>query len=228
MPLRPSSVGPSRSRPSDRPRGEGPSRRPAPNVVGARVAALGVLAAVSIAALPSAAGALAPLPAPDGKPPHVLTLNADGFLTRLGPVRVGTRASSLARAYAVFGRPTTDRGTGTLRRVRWSTAGISVVGLTLGGCRNPDRCRTNELRIQTARVTGPRWQTATGLRVGDPAARIDELYPQASAPADGTGNVVVADAYSAIGDGGDIPILTARVRDDVVTGFDVWIGDAGD
>lgn len=114
-----------------------------------------------------------------------------------------------------------------MRRVRWQTAGVSIVAATFGGCRRRT-CTTSELRIQSARVTGPRWQTAAGLRVGEPAARIAEVYDDVRVPSDGIGNVVLQDAFSPIGDGGDIPIVTARVRGGVVTGLDVWVGGAGE
>jgi hypothetical protein len=149
-------------------------------------------------------------------------------VSKLGPVRVNTRTSNLSNAYRSFGRPTSATGKGTVRRVRWETAGVSIVATTFGGCRRRTRCRTDELLVQTARVTGPRWQTMAGLRVGDPGARIAELYPKHDAPADGDGNVVLTTAYSEIGDPGEIPIVTARVRGGVVAGFDVWVGAAGD
>jgi hypothetical protein len=142
-------------------------------------------------------------------------------------VRVNTRTSNLSNAYRAFGRPSSSSGRANVRRVRWKAAGVSIVGVTFGGCRRRT-CRTNELLVQSARVTGLRWQTAAGLKVGDPATRIPELYPRKTAPSDGSGNVVLTTAYSQIGDPGDIPIVTARVRGAVVTGFDVWVGAAGD
>ncbi|MEV4419493.1 hypothetical protein AB0L40_05880 [Patulibacter sp. NPDC049589] len=185
--------------------------------------AAGLAASIAAVAGPSAAQAQAPAP----KSPHVLTTTSEGFLSRLGPVRVNTRTSTLSAAYRAFGRPTTSRGKGTLRRVRWKAAGVSIVAATFGGCRRK-ACRTSELRIQSARVTGPRWQTAAGLRVGEPMARIAELYVDATPPADGSGDVVLQDAFSYVGEGGDIPIVTARVRGGVVSGFDVWVGAAGE
>lgn len=66
-----------------------------------------------------------------------------------------------------------------------------------------------------------------GLKVGDPAARVTELYPDATLPGDGSGDITVVGASSAVGDGGDISIIEARVRGSVVTGFNVYVGDAG-
>lgn len=199
---------------------------PTPSIVlaprGRGLAVAAALAGLGVAA-PSAAAQAAPAP----KPPHVVRTSSDGFVTKLGPVRVATRTASLSGAYRAFGRPTSASGKGNVRRVRWKAAGVSIVAATFGGCRRRT-CATRELKIQSARVTGPRWQTAAGLRVGEPAARIPELYDDARVPADGTGTVVLQDAYSPIGDGGDIPIVTARVRGGVVIGFDVWVGGAGE
>lgn len=192
-------------------------RAPGRHTVAALALALGLLVA-------PAASAQAP-PAP--KPPHVLQTGTDDYLTHLGPVRVNTRTSRLSGAYRAFGRPSSASGKANVRRVRWKAAGVSILGVTFGGCRRKT-CRTSELLIQSARVTGPRWQTEAGLRVGDPAARIAELYPEKTAPSDGSGDVVLQDAFSQIGEPGDIPIVTALVRGNVVAGFDVWVGNAGD
>jgi hypothetical protein len=182
---------------------------------------LGALAAAPIAftATP-AADAQAP------KPPHVVRTNADGWVSRLGPVGVDGRRPSLPNAYRAFGRPTSATGSGNLRRVRWKDAGVSIVATTFGGCRRRT-CATNELHVQSARVSGPRWQTAAGLRVGDPMARIGELYPT-DPPADGSANVVVQDVPNPFGDGGDLAIVTAEVRGGVVKAFRVWVGGAGE
>lgn len=197
-----------------------------PSLPGVLVVSTAVVAAAALATGPGSAPAAAQA-APPPKPPHVVRTNADGFVTRLGPVRVATRTSNLSGAYRAFGRPTSASGRGNVRRVRWKAAGVSIVAATFGGCRR-STCATRELRIQSARVTGPRWQTAAGLRVGEPATRIAALYDGAEGPEDGSGTVVLQDAYSPIGDGGEIPIVTARVRGGVVTGFDVWVGGAGE
>jgi len=187
------------------------------------------LAAVATALAGTTATAQAQTPpALAPKPPHVLETDGEGYVSKLGPVRVNTRTSNLSNAYRAFGRPSSSSGKANVRRVRWKDAGVSIVGVTFGGCRRPKRCRTDELLVQSARVTGPRWQTAAGLKVGDPATRVPELYRRKKAPSDGSGNVVLTTAFSQIGDPGDIPIVTARVRGGVVTGFDVWVGAAGD
>jgi hypothetical protein len=202
-----------------RPAGSGPSGRrrvvPAAASVGVATLAVGVAA-------PSAQGQ-----APTPKPPHVIR-TTDDHVSKLGPVRVNTRTSNLSNAYRSFGRPSSVTGKGTTRRVRWNAAGVSIVAATFGGCRRRTRCRTDELLVQAARVTGPRWQTMAGLRIGDPGIRISELYPQRDAPADGDGDVVLTTAYTEIGDPREIPIVTAQVRGGVIAGFVVWIGAAGD
>jgi hypothetical protein len=182
---------------------------------------IGALAAVAIPLT-----AAPPVHAQAPKPPHVLRTNADGWVSRLGPVRVDGRRPSLPNAYRAFGRPTSATGSGNLRRVRWKAAGVSIVATTFGLCRRRT-CATSELHVQSARVSGPRWQTAAGLRVGDPMARIGELY-SADPPADGSANVVVQDVPNPFGDGGDLAIVTAEVRGGVVRALRVWVGGAGE
>lgn len=195
--------------------------RPRTTAVGLLVAALGAAAAVTGA--PAATAQTAPAP----QPPHVIRLNDEGFVTRLGPVRVVARRPTLPNAYRAFGRPSSERGKRTVRYVGWRAAGVSITGVTLGGCRRT-RCRTDELFVQSALVTGPRWQTAEGLRVGDPTSRVAELYDVDVPAGDDSRDVVVADAYYPVGGDGDIPTVTARIRDGFVKGFDVWVGGAGD
>jgi hypothetical protein len=179
-------------------------------------------AAAAVGGAPAATAQTAPAP----KPPQVIRVTDEGFVSRLGPVRVVGRRPSLPNAYRAFGRPSSERGKRNVRYVGWRAAGVSITGATFGLCRR-SRCRTDELYVQSARVTGPRWQTAEGLRVGDPAARLTELY-DLDVPGDGSGEVVVADAYYPVGGDGDIPTVTARIRDGVVKGFDVWVGGAGE
>lgn len=193
-----------------------------------RTAALAVLvtafgAVATVASAPTATAQTAPA----AKSPHVIRLNDEGFVTRLGPVRVVGGRPTLPNAYRAFGRPSSERGKRTVRYVEWRAAGVSITGATLGGCRRT-RCRTDELQVQSARVTGPRWQTAEGLRVGDPTARVAELYDVDVPAGDDSRDVVVADAYYPVGGDGDLPTVTARIRDGIVKGFDVWVGGAGD
>lgn len=192
------------------------SRRPGLVAVAALGLALGGIAASSVNAQ-----------TPAEKPPHVLKASKDGFITGLGPVRVNARNATLANAYRVFGRPSSSSGRGTIRRVSWKKAGVSIVAATLGGCRRK-ACRTDELYVATARVSGPRWQTAAGLKVGDPASRIAELYPDAEPPSDGSGGIAVQEAYFPYGDGGYAPTITAKVRAGVVSGFVVNVGAQGE
>jgi hypothetical protein len=202
----------------DRARSSSRSRRP---VAVAAVASAAVLGGV-VTALPAEARASAE------QSPHVLRTSKEGFVTHLGPVRVNARNATLANAYRAFGRPSSSSGRGTVRRVRWKAAGVSIVATTLGGCRRRTRCRTDELYVGTARVSGPRWQTSAGLKVGDPVARITELYPDAEPPTDGSGGLVVQEAYYPYGDGGYAPTITAKVRAGVVSGFAVVVGAQGE
>lgn len=200
-----------------------PVRRGRTRATATVTVAVALTAAIGVAASP--ADAQAP---PPPKAPHVLQTDAEGYISHLGPVRVNTRTSNLSNAYRAFGRPSTSATRDNVRRVRWKAAGVSILAVTFGACRRPRACSTKELLVQSARVTGPRWQTVAGLKVGDAATRIPELYPKKKAPADGSGNVVLTTAFTQIGDPRNIPIVTARVRGGTVSGFDVWVGAAGD
>jgi hypothetical protein len=59
--------------------------------------------------------------------------------------------------------------------------GLTILLVTFGGmpegetgCTRPDL-----IRISSIHITGERWYTAAGLKVGQPGARIARLYPRA-------------------------------------------------
>lgn len=83
----------------------------------------------------------------------------------------------LAGAVAAFGQP------GSLRRgprencaARWPSLGLRIGFYNLGGA-NP--CRPETGFFGSALVTGRRWRTANGLRIGDRAITILIRHPKA-------------------------------------------------
>ena len=63
----------------------------------------------------------------------------------------------------------------------WRPLGLIILLVTFGGlpegetgCTRPDL-----IRISTIHITGSRWYTASGLKVGHSGARIRQLYPRA-------------------------------------------------
>jgi hypothetical protein len=95
-------------------------------------------------------------------------VHGDAYIGAFPVRRDGTRVG-LVRA---FGRPTTLRHTVTGCRARWPQLGMRVDLYNLG---RGDRCKF----FRKAVLTGRRWQTAKGLRIGDSLARARELFPRA-------------------------------------------------
>jgi hypothetical protein len=110
------------------------------------------------------------------------TIRASATFQRLGEWRID-RAPTLPGAVDALGSPTTCR---TIRfanhgRAVWGSLGVSVDLLTYGGL-PPGRnaCTApSVMRVNWVRVTGRRWITARGLRVGDPVSKLRARYPHA-------------------------------------------------
>jgi hypothetical protein len=82
---------------------------------------------------------------------------------------------NLGAALEAFGTPSARRELAGYQRfcvVRWDKIGLEMRFFARGCAR--------EAAFVGARATGPRWQTIRRLRVGDPAARVRALYPDAS------------------------------------------------
>jgi hypothetical protein len=174
-----------------------------------------LLLVLAAAAAPgSAAPARAPAQATD------LVVKVAG--TRVSLAGVGGR-EPLGDFVARFGAPTVRRRVEQVAcDVRWSPIGLRVLFANLGGL---DPCSDEGGHAQRAVVTGARWRTARGLRIGDSLARLRERYPGAVLR-----NRVwwLARAFSPIGTGGDYPVLAAVVRSGEVRALRLSIGAAGD
>ncbi len=73
----------------------------------------------------------------------------------------------------------------------WRTPGFRVRLTSLGGTPPPRFCTDPKVFIDSIVVTGKRWHTATGLRVGDTLAKFHRLYPRAHRHPNGWGLVEV-------------------------------------
>lgn len=90
------------------------------------------------------------------------------FATKTGP--------QLKNAEAAFGTPSSIRKLDeTDCRVVWRNRGLTMALLDLDQTGDP--CDKGGFVVGT--MTGRAWHTATGLKVGDPLARLRRLYPSA-------------------------------------------------
>jgi hypothetical protein len=109
-------------------------------------------------------------------------IRASATFQRLGDWRID-RAPTLRGAANALGDPSSclrirDRTHG---RAVWNSLGVAVDLVTFGGLpRGEDVCTAPALApVNWVRVTGSRWLTARGLRVGDTIAELRRLYPHA-------------------------------------------------
>jgi hypothetical protein len=108
--------------------------------------------------------------------------------TAVGPDAFGRMPNpgSLQQAIGVFGHPTTafTDSSGVDCNVRWDDLGIRALfqdfAVPAGG-----QCRPqSDFNLSQVTLTGPRWITAAGLRLGDSVAALRRAYPTAPSPAD--------------------------------------------
>jgi hypothetical protein len=127
-------------------------------------------------------------------------------------VKANGRLSGAIRA---LGQPSsrTYLWSGEGCRVRWSSRGVNMTFNNLGRA-DPRSGRYGH--FMDAVMTGPRWQTSKGLRIGSPRARLRRLYPRAQLRG---GWWWLVTRQSLYGSGGTYPGLAAQVRNGRVTQF---------
>ena len=162
-----------------------------------------------------------------------------GGVRSIGGFRVAPRgrnyAPRLRRARRAFGRPSSvRRGRGwsnSTCRVHWRRLGLRLVFANFGG-RNP--CRHG--LAQYGNVTGKgatSWTAvvggSAGVTVGTDEAYLADALIGDPDPYPGARAWILAEVYVPYGDSGFIPAVRALVnRSGRVSGFDFWIGGAGD
>lgn len=139
-----------------------------------------------------------------------------------GPVRVisGDRSAGglvIARttppqAIAKLGKPGVQRPEPPYSCVlSWKAIGLTLNFIDLNG---KHACKTGALIVATI-TNRPHWQTARGLHVGDPAARVRALYPVAGLHTPGGGQsgywLITRHACKEVG-GQAFPGLLARLK----------------
>lgn len=173
----------------------------------ARRSSIRVAFAAGAAALTTAAATAAP-------PVHVVQGDRS-----MGGVRLGrTTAPAAAILFA-------DDGARRIRRrpnsclVTWPRIGLTIDFGTIGT--DPTNPCTGGTAFAVTITSRAAWRTAVGLAVGDPATRLQRLYPRASRRQDASGPwrgywLVTRRLCPTVG-GGTYPALLARTRDGRVT-----------
>jgi hypothetical protein len=169
---------------------------------------LPVLATLAFAALAPAAGATT----------YRITVDRNGFVNRLGPLRPHSHPYP-RDARAAFGTPSSQQAPRGECRLRWSRLKLSAAFTSFGGI--SDFCRDGLL--QTAVVRSQVWRTWEGLRVGMRSSRVRELHHSARFK---RGKWVLA-SQTLFGSEPS-PTVSALVHGGRVSGLSLWIGSAGD
>jgi opacity protein-like surface antigen len=121
-------------------------------------------------------------------------------VSELGAVRANGSHGTLRNAIKAWGKPSTrSSGGGGFCDVSWSTVGVRAV--FKAGCGYSSR-------IQWARLRSKRWTTERGLHVGDPTAKLKQVYPDAKFT---VGTFWLYQAYDAFVQG-PAPIVTAQMK----------------
>ena len=168
-------------------------------MTGPRLLLLAALVALALA-LPSSASAADLVVKVRSK--HVSALGGFGTNGSHGTLRNAVRA---------WGRPSTRKSAGGgFCHVNWSSVGVKAVFVS--GCGDSSR-------IQRATLHGTRWTTERGLRVGDPTARLKQLYPGAEFT---VSNFWLYTAYDSFVQG-QAPIVAAQMKGGAVNLIQVQV-----
>lgn len=125
------------------------------------------------------------------------------------------RDGTIGAAVELLGLPTARIPGGVNQcDLTWPSRGITM-NTVFPGAGNPCGAKGNHL---STTVTDKRWTTDAGLKIGDPAARIRELYPNAGSPSsDGVVEIFTRD-FSGL----PLPSLTATVAKGRVTALTLY------
>lgn len=125
------------------------------------------------------------------------------------------RDGTIGDAVELLGLPTARLPGGVNQcELRWPSRGITM-DTVFPGAANPCGPAGNHL---STTVTDKRWTTDAGLKIGDPAARIRELYPEAGKPSsDG-----IVELFTRDFSGLPLPSLTATVAKNRVVALTLY------
>lgn len=123
------------------------------------------------------------------------------------------RDGTTQAAIELLGAPTARIAGFNQCTLEWPARGIKMESSLTAA--NP--CGPKGKHLSTT-VTDKRWETDAGLKVGDPAARIQELYPDAGVPtSDG-----IVELFTRDFSGLPLPSLTATVANGRITAFTLY------
>jgi hypothetical protein len=145
-------------------------------------------------------------------------------VSSLGGFQTGGNHGTLRGAIRAWGRPSTRKALGdTGCQVNWSSVGVKAVFANFGG---GSGCSERLARMQRATLRSKRWSTERGLHVGDPTARLKQLYAGATFTVGYFWLYKAPDVFGATG--GDVPIITAQMKGGAVNLMQVFVMAAGD
>jgi hypothetical protein len=108
--------------------------------------------------------------------------------------------------------------------VIWRHLGLRIYFYNLAG---QDPCRPQYGYFRDALVTGKRWRTASGLRIGDPMRWIYRYHPRAKPIGTGAWWSLLQ-RTPPWGDGRGYAALAAKVNRGTVSAFSVWFQAGGE
>src|SRR3954470_11463938 len=148
---------------------------------------------------------VAALALPSGAPAAALVRKVrNKHVSELGGFRASGSHGTPRNAIKAWGKPSTRKSGGHgFCDGNWATVGRNAA-FPSGG---RERCGARA-RIQWARLRSKRWTTERGLHVGDPTAKLKQLYPDAKFT---VGAFWLYQAYDAFVQG-DAPIVTAQTK----------------
>jgi hypothetical protein len=138
------------------------------------------------------------------------------------------RDGTLSGALRKFGEPTRVRrdaksGWNGCELV-WRPLGLKIYFYNLAG---QDSCSPRYGYFRDALITGKKWRTASGLRIGDPASRIARYHPKAEPIKNSAWWSLVTRPWP-YGDGGTYAGLAAKVHQGKVSAFSVYFQAGGE
>lgn len=114
------------------------------------------------------------------------------------------RDATVKRALVVFGKPSARNAIYDSCTLVWRPLGLTMKTYYSQGALDP--CGPSGRHISTT-ATDQRWRTSAGLRIGDPARKISQLYPKARDQGKGEWWLTVR-PFAGIG----FPGLSAKVK----------------
>jgi len=203
--------------------GAGPRTRRTGNRIIVLALVAGAVAGGASAASPAGGDTGAPASAA-----RSFVIDARGSATGLGRVlRIGDlrpqRDATLAAARAAFGRPSRRRDRDSLCPVAWRGIGVRILFANFGA---GGACAPRLGRAQVAVVSGRRWRTAQGLRIGATPRRLREVYPRADRV--GARSYRIVTAFTPFGVDRPYAVVSARLSEGRVSSFRLFVGAAGE